>query len=230
MTTTARFTCDIGRKYRRVRLVARKNSMLAVAIGAHGSLSHAASSRFAVNTFPISAEHIGVTSAARLGNFRSRNLRRLIARWQNRMRAVAIGASSAAVSGRDIARMHALQIRFHRTDQRNTKFLGQLRVRMAQGASLSNIFRVHRRARISARNQLMDIAVAARAGRWLLKTLSASLGVNAFGIGFHGRSMAAITLNRLELGFMRYLRNVSVTGCAVKRAMNRFLKRLGFDL
>jgi len=76
----------------------------------------------------------------------------------------------------------------------------------------------------------MDIAVAARAGRWLLKTLSAALGVNALGIGFHGRSMAAITLNRLELGFMRYLRNVSVTGCAVKRAMNGFFKRLGFDL
>ena len=76
----------------------------------------------------------------------------------------------------------------------------------------------------------MNIAVAARTSRWFLKTLGARLGVNALGIGFHGRSMAAITLNRLELGFMRYLRNVSVTGCAVKRAVNGFFKRLGFDL
>jgi len=99
MTPSAGFTGDIGCEYRRVRLIARKYTMLAMAIGTHGSLSDAASSRFTVNTFPISAEHIGVTSAARLGNFRSRNLRRLIARGQNRVRAVAIGAGRATLPG-----------------------------------------------------------------------------------------------------------------------------------
>lgn len=230
MAATAGFTRDIGREYRRVRLIAREDPMLAMTIGAHGSLSDAAGNGFTVNTFTICSEHIGVTAAARLGNICARNLRRRIARGQDRMRAVAIGASSTAVSRRYIARMDALQIRFHRPNQRNTKFLGQLRVRMAHGASLSNIFRVHRRAWIGAGNELMNIAVAARAGWWFLKTLRARLGVNALGIRFDRRSVAGIALNRLELGLMRYLRNVSVTGCAVKRAMNGFPKRLGFDL
>ena len=45
--------------------------MLAMTIGAHGSLSDAAGDGFTVNTFTICSEHIGVTAAARLGKIRT---------------------------------------------------------------------------------------------------------------------------------------------------------------
>jgi len=101
---------------------------------------------------------------------------------------------------------------------------------MAYGAGLSDVFWVHGRARIRARNELMNIAMAACTSRRFLKPLCTRLGVNAFAIGFHARSVAGFTLNRLQLRLMRYLRNVGVTGCAVERTVNGFPPRLWFDL
>lgn len=220
MAATASFTGYVGREYWGVWLIARQNPMLSMTVGAYGGVPHAARNRFTVDALTISGENIGVAPTASLGNFRPRNLRERIVSGKNGVGAMAIRTGGAPLFRGNGASVSALQVGFYRSHDRNTKFFGHFRIRVTNGASLRDVFGMHRRTRLGKRDELVDIAVAARASRRLFKTLRARLCVNTFGVSFHARSMAGIALYRLQFGFVRQLRNISMTGRALEHAMD----------
>ena len=91
---------------------------------------------------------------------------------------------------------------------------------MTNGASLGDVFRIHRRTRLGARDELVNIAVTARASRRLFKTLGARLCVNTLGVSFHAGSMAGRALYGLHGSDVRHLRNIAVAGRALERTMD----------
>lgn len=230
MTATASLTGYIGSEYRGVRLIARQDPMFTMAVGAYGGVPHATRNRFTVDALTIGGENIGVTATASVRNFRPRDLRRRVVPGKNGVRAMAIRTDGAPLSCRNGARMNALQIGFHRPDNRDAEFFRHCRIRVTDGASLSDIFDMQWRTQLGARDELMDIAVTARAGRRLFETLGARLCVNTLRVSFHARSMASITLHRLQFGLVRYLGNIAMATRALERTMNRLVEGVLIDL
>ena len=220
MAAPTSFTGDVGREYRRVWLIARQDPMLAVTVGTYGGVPEAARDRFTVDALTIRGENIGVAPTASLGNFRPRNLRGRIGSGKNGVRTMAIRTNGAPFSRGNGARVNALQVGFHRPDYWDTKFFGHFRICVTDGASLGDVCGMHRRTQLGARDELMDIAVTARASRRLFKTLRARLCVNTFAISLDTRRMASIALYWFQFRLMRHLRNVGVTGRAFEGTMD----------
>ena len=82
--------------------------MLAMTVGAYGSIPHAARNRFSMDALAIGRKNVGMTPAASLGDFQGGNLRSGIAGGKYGVCAMAIRADSAALSRSNGAGMNAL--------------------------------------------------------------------------------------------------------------------------
>src|SRR4026207_2266309 len=118
--------------------------MLTVAIGTNRRVAHAAGGRLAVNAMLENFSNGAMAFAARGGNFPMGDRRTRIAARRDVVRTVAIRAHGSRFSLRDGARVGALQVSLYRPDNRDTKFFGHFRIRVADRASLGNVFGMHR--------------------------------------------------------------------------------------
>ena len=204
--------------------------MFSVTVGAYWSIAHTSRNRFAVNALAICGEHVGVALTTGLGNIRPKDLRRWVAAGNNVVRAVTIGADGASLARSDRARVNAFQVGLNGANHRNAKFFGQRGIGVANSASRSDILRIHRRAGIGATDKLVNIAMTARAGRRLGKSLGARFAVDALAVGLHAVRVAILALHRLQLSLVGNFRDVGVAGGAFKDAVNGAIEGLLFDL
>jgi hypothetical protein len=224
MAASASFSGDVGREHRRARLVSCENAMLAMAIGAYRGSPDTACNRFAVNALPKRGENVGVTPTTGLWNLGRRNLRGRIARRQNRVRSMTVGANGSLFSCGNRPGVSALQIGLHRSDNQDAKFFDDLRVGMTDRARLRDIFRVYGRIRLRTAHKLVHITMATGARSRLFKTLCTCRGVDSLAVRFHRRGVAGVADSRFQLRRMRRRRDIYVTGRAFECAMDRLVK------
>ena len=89
---------------------------------------------------------------------------------------------------------------------------------------------MHRRRRVCASIQFVNVSVTARASGGFGKTLRARASMNALRVRLHAVSMTGLALDRLQFGRMRNLSDVAVTGGAFKNPVNGWLEALLLDL